>query len=141
MKKLIVMIASLFSIGAAAEQPIATEYVSIDCPKGDISLKLLDNSRFHLELKYWNEKDHRHTHSDSMSGSWRYQNGELLLKADKSKAEIIYRRDKISMSVGSKSASIDGFVWENSSQETFADTFALVKRNAVDRLFLSEVPK
>ncbi len=136
------MIASLFSIGTAvAEQPVAPEYVSIDCPKGDITLQLLGNSSFHLTLKYWSEKDHRHTHSDSISGTWRYRDGKLLLKSGESEAELIYRRDKINMKVGSKSAAIDGFVWESSSQKTFADTFALVERNAVDRLFLSEAPK
>ncbi len=47
-----------------AEPVVSNEYVSIDCPKGDITLKLQLDGAYSLELKHWDPKQNRHTRSE-----------------------------------------------------------------------------
>ena len=139
MKNILTIITSLFiSNSVSAEVNVSNEYVSIDCPKGDITLNLNKNGTFLLSLKYWNKKILKHTHSDKMSGKWKLKNNQLLLSSNKN---LIYKRDKIDLTVGEKSASIDSFNWVSSSGETFVDSFTLVERIAVDKLFKSAASK
>lgn len=126
------------SSSALAELPVAPEYVSIDCPKGDITLFLDKNGSFILELKYWDNQALRHTHSEKISGEWSYKNNELALKSE---GNLIYKRDKSVLTIGKKSASIDSFYWVSSTSKTFADSFALIERIEIDNLFKSVTPK
>jgi hypothetical protein len=117
---------------------IAQEYVSVDCPKGDISLFLEDNGTFVLELKYWDSKENRHTHSEKFSGQWSFKDNELELNGE---STLVYKRDKSSFSIGEKTANIDSLFWVSSSSKSFADTFTLVERTEIDNFFRSVIPK
>ncbi len=139
MKHLVaLLVAFLTGASAHAELPGASEYVSIDCPKGDITLLLKNNGTFSLELKYWDSKQNRHTHSETLSGSWRISGKSLVLSGS---TDINYQREPTAMTIGSYSDHIDGFKWVKSSKPTFVDTFTLVERKATDALFMRATPK
>ena len=139
MKHLFSLFVALLTGGYAhAELPVATEYVSIDCPKGDITLMLNKDGKFSLELKHWDPKNNRHTHSETLSGSWRLSGKNLVLS---SSVEVNYERERTAMTVGSYSDKIDSFEWRKSSKSTFVDTFTLMERKATDALLLRATPK
>lgn len=131
-------VALLSSSHAHADSPGASEYVSIDCPKGDITLALSKDGTFMLELKHWDPKQNRHTHRESLTGKWRIAEKKLVLTGS---VELRYLRELSAMTVGSHSGNIDSFKWESSSKPTFADTFSLVERKEVDDLFRRATPK
>ena len=132
MKNILAILLSFFALGqASAASSVAYEYVSIDCPAGDITLRLEETGKFLLELKHWDPKLNRHTFSETISGKWRLSGKQLLLSGNSS---ISYKREFIAMTIGHHSASIDSFVWEHSSVHTFADKYSLAERRAVDEL-------
>ncbi|MES2877757.1 MAG: hypothetical protein V4713_04990 [Pseudomonadota bacterium] len=138
MKRLVSAIASLFlAISVHSQDVIAPEYVSIDCPAGDISLQLKPDHTFVLVLKHWDAKAQTHSKTETLDGSWSYTGDILVLK---SRGNISYRRSKASMKVGDKAAEIDSFAWQSSAGPTFADRYMLVERVAVDSLFKSAIP-
>lgn len=132
------LVALLTSVSAHAGLPVASEYVSIDCPKGDITLLLKKDGTFSVELKHWDPMQNRHTHSETLSGSWRLSGKNLILSGS---IEVTYQREPTAMTVGSYSDNIDGFTWLKSSKPTFVDTFTLVERKATDALLLRAAPK
>lgn len=132
------LVALVTSVSAYAELPVASEYVSIDCPKGDITLVLKKDGTFSLELKHWDPQQYRHGHSETLSGSWRLSGKNLILSGS---VEVNYQREPAAMTVGRYSDNIDGFRWLNSSKPTFVDTFTLVERKATDTLLLRAAPK
>ena len=132
------LVAFLTGASAHAELPVASEYVSIDCPKGDITLLLKKNGTFSLELKHWDSKQNRHTHNETLTGKWRISDKSLVLSGD---AEISYQREPTAMTIGGYSDNIDSFKWQKSSKPTFVDTFTLVERTATDTLFMRATPK
>jgi hypothetical protein len=132
------LIALLSGDYAHAELPVGSEYVSIDCPKGDITLMLNKDGKFSLELKHWDPKQNRHTRSETLVGSWSLSGKKLVLSGS---AQVTYERAPSAMTVGSYSANIDGFKWRHSSKPTFADTFSLMERKATDDLLLRAAPK
>ena len=120
-----------------ADSLLSREYVSIDCPKGDITLLLNTDGVFGLELKIWNEETHSHTHSEKLSGKWSYSEGRLVLSGA---GTIIYQRDTAELTIGSKISNIDSLNWTSSSPATFADSFTLVEREEVDQFFRGAMP-
>lgn len=134
----LLLVALLSGSYAQAELPVASEYVSIDCPTGDITLVLNKDGKFFLELRHWDPKQNRHTRSETLSGSWRLAGKKLILSSN---VEINYEREPSAMAVGNYSDNIDGFKWRHSSKPTFADTFSLVERKATDALLLRAAPK
>lgn len=139
MKRLLGLIASLFALSSVSGQTnVASEYVSIDCPKGDIALELKPDRTFTLELKHWDSKINRHTDTERMAGTWHYASDVLTLRGN---GEMKYRRKKTSLKVGSHAAEIDSFMWQRSTIPTFADSFTLVERKITDELLLRAAPK
>ena len=128
----------MFGTFAHAGIPVANEYVSIDCPKGDMTLVLNDNGKFSLELKHWDSKHNKHTLTENLSGNWRMTDKKLTLLGD---VMIEYVREPSSMKIGDSAVAIDGFKWLRSSKPTFADTFILVDRKAVDEFLNGVIPK
>lgn len=138
MKRLVCAIASLFlAMPVHPQDVVAPEYVSIDCPAGDISLLLKPDHTFVLVLKHWDEKALTHNKTEMLAGAWSYTGDILALK---SKGNISYRRSKASLKVGDKAAEIDSFAWQSSASPTFADRYMLVERIAADSLFNSAIP-
>jgi hypothetical protein len=138
MRHIFTFLFALATMLSHAEPAVSNEYVSIDCPKGDITLKLQPDGAYSLELKHWDPKQNRHTRSESLSGRWRMNGKRLVLVGA---GELVYERNSNSLTVGQHSASIDGFSWQSSSPSTFADKFTLVERKAVDALLLKAAPR
>lgn len=139
MRNLFLLLASFFfGTFAFAGNPVAHEYVSIDCPKGDMTLLLNDNGKFSLGLKHWDSTQNKHTRTENLSGNWRISDKKLTLLGS---AIIEYVREPSSMKIGDNAVTIDGFKWLHSSKPTFADTFILVERKAVDEFLKCAIPK
>jgi len=133
MKNILAILLSLLAGGEASSVPlVAYEYVSVDCPEGDITLKLETTGVFLLVLKHWDAKLSRHTSSETLSGNWSISGRQLSLSGS---SNVVYKREPTAMTVGPHSASIDGFVWVQSSAPTFADKYDLVEKSAMDDLF------
>jgi hypothetical protein len=132
------LVALLFCGNVHAELTVAHEYVSVDCPKGDITLIMNNDGTFSLELKHWDSKKNIHTQHETFSGKWRLSGKKLILS---SAVEVSYERNSTSITVGSYSANIDSFTWERSSKPTFVDTFSLVERKTLDNLFQRSILK
>jgi hypothetical protein len=138
MKRLFSVIASLFlAVPVHSKEVVALEYVSIDCPAGDISLQLNPDHTFVLVVNHWDAKALTHSKTEALDGSWSYTGDILVLK---SRGNISYRRSEASMKVGDRAAEIDSFAWQSSTSPTFADRYMLVERIAVDSLFKSAIP-
>ncbi|MEW6603036.1 MAG: copper resistance protein NlpE N-terminal domain-containing protein [Nitrospirota bacterium] len=118
---------------AEAGEMFAPEYVSIDCPQGDISLILKTDNSFKLEIKYWSQTENRHTHAERINGTWSSKGETLTLSGN---VELTYIKDKTDLTVGSRSASIPSLKFLKGSLSTFANGFELVERTKVDKLFL-----
>lgn len=138
MKRVLATLTSLlFATSTHAGEGPSTEYVSLSCPAGDITLRLENNNAFVLTLKHWDNATQRHTKTETIAGAWSYSGGVLSLKGT---GQLTYRRDKAALKVGSHSGEIDAFTWVSSSDPTFADGFQLVERVAVDNLFSKATP-
>jgi len=138
MKRFLGMIASLFLANSShPTERIASEYVSIDCPAGDISLQLSADQTFVMSLKYWDEKTHSHTRTETLKGTWSYESNSLSLQTS---SLVHYHRTTTTMKVGDRVGNLDSLTWESSAPRTFADGYVLVERGAVDDLLLSATP-
>jgi hypothetical protein len=139
MRNLLLLLTSFFfGIFAHAGTPVAHEYVSIDCPKGDMTLLLNQDGKFSLELKHWDSTQNKHTRTENLSGNWSIADKKLTLLGN---VNIEYVREPSSMKIGKNAVAIDGFNWLRSSKPSFADTFTLVERKAVDEFLKGAIPK
>lgn len=127
------LFATILLFGGCVNQHVPNEFVSIECPKGDISLTLNKDQTFLLELKYWDPQTNSHTHSENMKGHWNFDGDTLILSGS---VESKYKRDKMTLSIGPKSTTINGLKWLSSTPSNFADGFDLVDREATDKFFL-----
>jgi len=120
------------SCGSKSEPAAKREYVSVDCPAGDISLELFPGGAFDLVLRHWNESEARHTGEERLSGTWS-EAGDVIDLTSGAIA-LRYRATMIPMSVGSHRASVEAMSFVSSSG-TFADSFNLLSRASTDALF------
>lgn len=110
----------------------APEYVSIDCPQGDISLFLNTDNSFKLEIKYWSQTENRHTHTDKINGTWSSKGEKLTLSGN---VDFECIKDKTCLTVGAHSANIPSLKFIKGSINIFANGFILFERTKVDDLF------
>ena len=103
-----------------------SEYVSTDCPTGQITLSLASDGGFTLALAIWDPVVRDHVGWRTLTGHWSIEDGHLVLSG--------HARD-ISYGFGSSEGSSAGEIgdvaalhWERSSLPTFADGFDLVAR-------------
>lgn len=117
--------------------PLGKEYISLDCPAGDITLQLGGDGTFELELKCWDSNLCVHTSSESLSGKWQLNGKRLLLNGT---ALISFKRELTAMTIDMKTERIDSLVWVKSSERTFADKYILMEKQAVDDLLQKAIP-
>jgi len=122
-----------FNCRTAPKSTASQEYVSIDCPAGDITLTLSPSLAFELVLRHWDSAENRHTSEERLAGTWS-RTGETIDLASGS-TTLRYRLTKIPLTIGRFSASVEAFSWVSSSG-TFADSFNLLSRVAVDAMIL-----
>jgi hypothetical protein len=103
-----------------------SEYVSTDCPSGQITLTLSRDGGFILALAIWDPVVRDHVGWRTLTGRWTMESGRLVLSA--------HARDLSYSLVSGDGTATDGALrvpglhWERSNLPTFADGFDLVAK-------------
>lgn len=113
--------------GAHPRSGLTSEYVSTDCPTGQITLTLASDGGFTLALAIWDPVVRDHVGWRTLTGRWSATGSRLELAARA--RSLTYGMEP--MEPGSRPAGDDGqpiqaLRWRRSSLPTFADGFTLV---------------
>lgn len=142
MTKTILLLFSIFLLFLVIPQISSAqkleEYVSIECPDGDIKLTLSDDNSFRLEKKFWDEKTKQHTHSESLAGNWRRRGRDLFLILPNS--ELYYQETSDELKIANHKAKLKAYRWMSSSSPSFTDRIDLFEKEKLDS-FLIEALK
>lgn len=115
------------------------EFVSMTCEKGDIALTLHADHRFALVLKQWDSKTNTHTGEDRLEGHWSEEGDGLLLTARD--YSLNYKGETTTFTIGTKTATVGGYVWVASTRETPFDSYPLVEKERIDAALLEAAQK
>ena len=103
-----------------------SEYVSIDCPAGQITLTLARDGGFTLALAIWDPVVRDYVGWRTLTGHWTLEHEHLVLAAHARK--LSYGVVPGSETENGVDASLPTLHWERSNLPTFADGFDLVAR-------------
>jgi hypothetical protein len=103
-----------------------SEYVSTDCPTGEITLTLASDGGFTLALAVWDPVVRDYVGWRTLTGRWMIGSGHLVLSAHA--RDLSYGLVSADGSTSDDTAHIPALRWERSSLPTFADGFDLVAR-------------
>ena len=104
-----------------------SEYVSTDCPAGQITLTLARDGGFTLALAIWDPVVRDHVGWRTLTGRWTLGSDRLLLTAHaRNLSYSLVARDGSSLHEGDPAVPV--LHWERSNLPTFADGFDLVAR-------------
>jgi hypothetical protein len=103
-----------------------SEYVSTDCPTGQITLTLASDGGFTLALAIWDPVVRDHVGWRTLTGRWAIEDGHLILSAHA--RNLSYGLIPADGSAIEDSSHVPALHWERSSLPTFADGFDLVAR-------------
>jgi hypothetical protein len=103
-----------------------SEYVSTDCPTGQITLTLASDGGFTLALAIWDPVVRDHVGWRTLTGRWTIEDGHLILSAHS--RNLSYGLISADGSVTEDSPHVPALHWERSSLPTFADGFDLVAK-------------
>ena len=110
---------------ARPRSELVLEYVSTDCPTGQITLTLARDGRFTLVLEIWDPVVDDHVGLSTLTGHWSVQRGRLELTA---RARNLSYGLVPSDDADSESGTVSALRWERSNLPTFADGFTLIAR-------------
>ena len=104
-----------------------SEYVSTDCPTGQITLTLARDGGFTLALAIWDPVVRDHVGWRTLTGRWTLENERLVLTAHARNISygLIAHEDS---SPRDGDPTVPVLHWERSNLPTFADGFDLVAR-------------
>jgi hypothetical protein len=108
----------------------AEDYVSLECPDGDIQLSLKQDASFRLEKKYWDGKSMKHTRRESLIGSWKRSDKELILIS--AGTELHYKETLDDLRIAGHNAKLKSYHWISSSSPSFADSITLLEKKNLD---------
>ena len=103
-----------------------SEYVSTDCPTGQITLTLASDGGFTLALAIWDPVVRDYVGWRTLTGRWAIDSGHLILSAHA--RDLSYGLISADDSATEDVSHIPALHWERSSLPTFADGFDLVAR-------------
>lgn len=103
-----------------------SEYVSTDCPTGQITLTLARDGGFTLALAIWDPVVRDHVGWRTLTGRWKIEDGHLVLSSHA--RDLSYGLISADGSALEDGSDIPALHWERSSLPTFADGFHLVAR-------------
>jgi hypothetical protein len=112
---------------ARSSAGLLSEYVSTDCPSGQITLTLARDGGFTLALAIWDPVVCDHVGWRTLTGRWTLEREHLVLAA--------HARNLSYCVLPEGEAEVDGeppvaaLHWERSNLPTFADGFDLVARS------------
>ncbi len=112
--------------GARLRHGLVSEYVSTDCPTGQITLTLSRDGGFTLALAIWDPVVRDHVGWRTLTGRWSIEDGHLLLLGHA--RSLSYGLIADDGSSAGDAAGVPALHWERSSLPTFADGFDLVAR-------------
>lgn len=112
--------------GARLRHGLVSEYVSTDCPTGQITLTLSRDGGFVLALAIWDPVVRDHVGWRTLTGRWRIEGGRLTLSSHA--RDLSYGLISEDGSSAEDSSRVPALHWERSSLPTFADGFDLVAR-------------
>ncbi len=102
------------------------EYVSTDCPTGQITLTLTRDGGFTLALAIWDPVVRDHVGWRTLSGNWDADEERLTLSSRA--RELTYGLGPLESAAARGPRIVPVLRWERSSLPTFADGFDLVAR-------------
>ena len=105
---------------------LVSEYVSTDCPSGQITLTLAHDGGFTLALAIWDPVVRDYVGWRTLTGRWTLEREHLVLAAHARK--LSYGMVPGSEAESDVDAPYPTLRWERSSLPTFADGFDLVAR-------------
>ncbi len=112
--------------GARLRHGLAPEYVSTDCPAGQITLTLSRDGGFTLALAIWDPVVRDHVGWRTLTGRWSIEDGRLLLLGHARNLSYgLISQDGSAVEGASRAPALH---WERSSLPTFADGFDLVAK-------------
>jgi hypothetical protein len=103
-----------------------SEYVSTDCPTGQITLTLASDGGFTLALAIWDPVVRDYVGWRTLTGRWTIESDHLMLSAHA--RNLSYGLISEDGSADENAPRIPALHWERSSLPTFADGFDLVAR-------------
>jgi hypothetical protein len=103
-----------------------SEYVSTDCPTGQITLTLASDGGFTLALAIWDPVVRDHVGWRTLTGRWAIEDGHLVLSAHA--RNLSYGLISAPWPTAEGASHVPALHWERSSLPTFADGFDLVAR-------------
>lgn len=103
-----------------------SEYVSTDCPTGQITLTLARDGGFTLALAIWDPVVRDHVGWRTLTGRWKIEDGRLALSSHA--RDLSYGLISEDGSALEDGSDVPALYWERSSLPTFADGFHLVAR-------------
>lgn len=109
---------------------LATRYVSVDCPAGDITLTLGDDGVFLLVLAIWDPVVRDHVGRRMLRGHWRSAEGYVELDAGARRLRYRFAAPGEGQDADASPRGGSMLHWERSDLPTFADGFTLVERAA-----------
>lgn len=112
--------------GARLRHGLVSEYVSTDCPAGQITLTLARDGGFTLALAIWDPVVRDHVGWRTLTGRWSIHDGRLVLSAHT--RNLSYGLIPGDDDSAGAPPSVPVLHWERSSLPTFADGFDLVAR-------------
>lgn len=119
-----------------AERP--TQFISLDCKEGELTLALGGDGRFLLSLALWEEASQSHAARRVLTGDWAIDGETLRLSGNS--AELQYQEGTVTVTLGDHEGNARAWRWLRSDQTTFADQFTLLEREAVERLIRASFP-
>ncbi len=102
------------------------EYVSTDCPTGQITLTLSHDGGFTLALAIWDPVVRDHVGWRTLTGRWSIDEGRLTLSGRA--RDVSYGIVFEDGTAEPDASPVPALHWERSSLPTFADGFDLVAR-------------
>jgi hypothetical protein len=112
--------------GARLRGGLVSEYVSTDCPTGQITLTLSRDGGFTLALAIWDPVVRDHVGWRTLNGNWNAGEERLTLSSRARELSYGLEFEEGASAPDSRIATV--LHWERSSLPTFADGFDLVAR-------------
>jgi len=120
-----------------AKTILTEQYVSIDCPTGDITLTLNSDQTFDLVILFWDNESQKHTGNESVKGKWYKSDKDLVLITKNN--TIIYEVTTTNMKIGNLELNAFSYGFKSNDKDFFATDYKLVEQAKTDEFLLKAI--
>ena len=113
----------------------AEQYVSMDCPAGDITLTLGSDQTFDLTILFWDENTNQHTGQETIKGHWTKANRFVTLTSSDNN-KIVYELTTTHMKIGLNEINAITYGFISNDHDTFASGYGLLEKEQTDEFLL-----